>query len=145
MDRKDYNFQININVDTRAFKLIKDKLDKYQKEFADIDKLNIGDRIIIPAGFHYDDYVYIEEIDYKKGIIKGKSSITNTIIEYNLIKKVDGSYLLDFKLKEANENANLKLGVHYDLLYKSSVLASYNQKHLLKKKRFVFFRHDFRR
>ncbi|SDS45216.1 NTE family protein [Polaribacter sp. KT25b] len=52
-------------------------------------------------------------------------------IEYNLIKKVDNTYLLSFYLKETNENASLKLGVHYDLLYKSSVLANYSQKHLL--------------
>lgn len=52
-------------------------------------------------------------------------------IEYNLIKKIDKSYLLSFYLKETNENASLKLGVHYDLLYKSSVLANYSQKHLL--------------
>jgi NTE family protein len=52
-------------------------------------------------------------------------------IEYNLIKKIDQSYLLSFYLKETNENASLKLGVHYDLLYKSSILANYSQKHLL--------------
>jgi NTE family protein len=52
-------------------------------------------------------------------------------IEYNLIKKLDKSYLLSFYLKETNENGSLKLGVHYDFLYKSSVLANYSQKHLL--------------
>lgn len=52
-------------------------------------------------------------------------------IEYNLIKKIDQSYLLSFYLKETSENASLKLGVHYDFLYKSSVLANYSQKHLL--------------
>jgi NTE family protein len=52
-------------------------------------------------------------------------------IEYNLIKKIDQTYLLSFYLKETNENASLKLGVHYDLLYKSSILANYSQKHLL--------------
>jgi NTE family protein len=51
-------------------------------------------------------------------------------IEYNLIKKIDQSYLLSFYLKETSENASLKLGVHYDFLYKSSVLANYSQKHL---------------
>jgi len=52
-------------------------------------------------------------------------------IEYNLIKKLDKSYLLSFYLKETNENGSLKLGVHYDFLYKSSVLTNYSQKHLL--------------
>jgi NTE family protein len=54
-------------------------------------------------------------------------------VEYYLREKVNGSYRLDFKVKESDENANLKLGVRYDLLYKSSVLATYSQKHLLKK------------
>ncbi|MDP5105852.1 MAG: patatin-like phospholipase family protein [Polaribacter sp.] len=52
-------------------------------------------------------------------------------IEYNLIKKVNNTYLLSFYLNETIENAALKLGVHYDFLYKSSVLANYSQKHLL--------------
>ncbi|WP_334056126.1 patatin-like phospholipase family protein [Polaribacter sp. P097] len=54
-------------------------------------------------------------------------------IEYNFIKKVDGSYLLNFNLTESNERANLKLGVHYDFLYKSGVLANYNHKRLFGK------------
>ena len=54
-------------------------------------------------------------------------------IEYYLSENVHGSYRLDFKVKEANESANLKLGVRYDLLYKSSILATYSQKHLFKK------------
>lgn len=52
-------------------------------------------------------------------------------IEYSFIKKKDNSYKLNFLLKESNENANLNLGVHYDFLYKSAVLANYRQKHLL--------------
>ena len=54
-------------------------------------------------------------------------------VEYNLIRKIDSSYLLSFKLKESKEDANLKLGIHYDLLYRSGILANYNQKHLLTK------------
>jgi len=54
-------------------------------------------------------------------------------IEYNLIKKTDGSYLLNFKLNESDETANIKLGLHYDYLYKSSLLANYNHKGLLGK------------
>ena len=54
-------------------------------------------------------------------------------IDYNLIKRIDGSYLLNFKLKESNETANIKLGLHYDYLYKSSLLANYNHKWLLGK------------
>jgi len=53
-------------------------------------------------------------------------------IVYYLKNNAAGGYALNFKLKETNEKANLKLGVHYDLLYKSSVLATYSKKHTLK-------------
>ena len=53
-------------------------------------------------------------------------------IDYNLIKKSNGSYDLNFNLKEGNDNATLSLGAHYDFLYKSGVLANYSQKHLLR-------------
>jgi NTE family protein len=51
-------------------------------------------------------------------------------IEYTLNKK-KSFYKIDFLMKETNDNANLKLGVHYDLLYKSGILANYSKKHLL--------------
>ena len=51
-------------------------------------------------------------------------------IEYTLTKKKDSTYYFKMLLKESNDNANLKLGVHYDFLYRSGVLANYNQKHL---------------
>lgn len=85
MNRNDYNFQININVDARAFKIIKNKLDEYQKEFADIDNLKVGQDITILAGFNNWDSVRIESINYEIGMIKGLSSITNTIMEFNLL------------------------------------------------------------
>jgi NTE family protein len=52
-------------------------------------------------------------------------------ISYNLTKKEDNTYSLKFSLKESNDNANIKLGVHYDFLYQSGVLVNYNQKKLL--------------
>ena len=52
-------------------------------------------------------------------------------IEYNFIEKADGSFIVDFLLKESKENATLKLGAHYDLLYKSGVLAKYSRKNLI--------------
>jgi NTE family protein len=52
-------------------------------------------------------------------------------ITYNVTKKVDNSYLLSFNLKESADNASLKLGVHYDLLYQSSLLVNYSRKKLL--------------
>lgn len=52
-------------------------------------------------------------------------------IEYQLKKQEDGSYYLNFNLKESKDDATLSLGAHYDFLYKSGVLVNYSQKHLL--------------
>jgi NTE family protein len=52
-------------------------------------------------------------------------------IEYQLKKQENNTYQLNFILKEAKEDATLSLGVHYDYLYKSGLLANYSQKHLL--------------
>ncbi|AUC85950.1 patatin [Polaribacter sp. ALD11] len=97
----------------------------------------------IQGASNYTRAYVLGKLNIKEGDSLSRADITKKIhllsatrnynrIEYNLIKKIKGSYLLDFQLKESNENANLKLGVHYDLLYKSSVLANYNQKHLFK-------------
>jgi len=51
-------------------------------------------------------------------------------IDYNLVKQANNSYQLNFSLKESKDNATLSLGAHYDLLYKSGVLANYSQKHI---------------
>ena len=52
-------------------------------------------------------------------------------IEYQLKKQEDGSYNLNFSLKESKDDAALSLGAHYDYLYKSGLLVNYSQKHLL--------------
>ena len=52
-------------------------------------------------------------------------------IDYKFTSNNDDSYTLEFDLKESKDYASLSLGAHYDLLYKSSVLANYKQKHLL--------------
>lgn len=56
------------------------------------------------------------------------------LIAYTLKPKADdNNAVLSFDITESKRSANLKLGVHYDVLYKSSVLATYNQKHLFTK------------
>ena len=52
-------------------------------------------------------------------------------IEYQLKKQQDGSYYLNFSLKESKDDATFSLGAHYDFLYKSGVLVNYSQKHLI--------------
>ena len=93
---------------------------------------------------YYTRAFVLGKLNIKEGDSLSRADITKKIhllsatrnynrIEYNLIRKIDGSYLLNFMLKESSEKANLKLGVHYDLLYKSSVLANFNQKNIFKK------------
>ena len=53
-------------------------------------------------------------------------------IKYKLIKNNDNTYKLSFNLKESKDYTSLKLGAHYDFIYRSGILANYNQKHLLK-------------
>jgi NTE family protein len=68
--------------------------------------------------------------DYTRAFVLGKLKLKegDSLTRREIAKKI---YLLSFYLKETNENGSLKLGVHYDFLYKSSVLANYSQKHLL--------------
>ena len=54
-------------------------------------------------------------------------------IEYNLIRKVDNSYLLSFKVRESEQKAEVGIGVHYDLLYKSGLLVNYKKKNVFGK------------
>ncbi|WP_298782158.1 patatin-like phospholipase family protein [uncultured Polaribacter sp.] len=51
-------------------------------------------------------------------------------IEYNLLKREDNSYSLNLDVFESKANATLSLGMHYDILYRSGLLANYSQKHL---------------
>ncbi|QOD60124.1 patatin-like phospholipase family protein [Polaribacter haliotis] len=107
------------------------------------DKLRISD-IGIYGEENYTRAYILGKLNIKEGDSLTRNDITKKIyllsatrnfnrIEYNLIKKIDGSYLLDFKVNESNEKANLKLGIHYDYLYKSSILANYNHKSIFTK------------
>jgi len=72
-----------------------------------------------------------EEISERIQLLSGTKNYDRII--YDLQRKEDGSYLLNFTLKETKDNAAISLGAHYDLLYKSGVLVNYRQKHLLNK------------
>jgi NTE family protein len=100
--------------------------------------------IAITGSKNYTRAFVLGKLNIKEGDSVSRQEITKRIhllsatknyerIEYNLIKKVDGSYLLGFFLKESEEGPTLSLGAHYDFLYKSGVLANYSQKHVLKK------------
>ena len=97
----------------------------------------------IQGSSYYTRAYVLGKLNIKEGDSLSRSDLTKKIhllsatrnynrIEYNLIKKIDASYLLNFKVKESKENENLKVGIHYDFLYKSSFLATYNHKHLFR-------------
>ncbi|QTD36648.1 patatin-like phospholipase family protein [Polaribacter batillariae] len=107
------------------------------------EKLKISE-IGVHGGKNYTRAYILGKLNIKNGDSLSRQDITKKIyllsatrnfnrIEYNLVKKINGSYLLDFKVSESNEKANLKLGIHYDYLYKSSILANYNHKSVLTK------------
>ncbi|WP_439128706.1 patatin-like phospholipase family protein, partial [Polaribacter sp.] len=106
-------------------------------------KLLVSD-VAIQGSKNYTRAYVLGKLNIKEGDSLSRQDLTEKIyllsatrnynkIEYNLIKKTDDSYLLNFKLDESNETANLKLGLHYDYLYKSSLLANYNHKGVLGK------------
>ena len=130
---------------TKIFKEIADKqiVKRKRKTIQFSSKKVLISSIGINGDKNYTRAYILGKLNIKEGDSLSRNDITKKIyllsatrnydrIEYNLVEKNDKSYLLDFKVKESNENANLKIGVHYDLLYKSSVLATYNQKHLIK-------------
>lgn len=131
---------------------------KFSKEFKEIASKQISKKIKKKIEFDENKYL-ISEIgiegadNYTRAFVLGKlnikendsvsrSDITKKIyllsatknyerIVHKLIKKKDNTYKLDFSLIESNDNASLKLGVHYDFLYKSGILANYSEKNLL--------------
>ncbi|TVZ56590.1 NTE family protein [Lutibacter sp. Hel_I_33_5] len=50
-------------------------------------------------------------------------------IDYEVVSKKNKNHL-NFSVIENEEKANVKLGVHYDFLYKTGILANYNHKYL---------------
>lgn len=53
-------------------------------------------------------------------------------IDYQFSKSKQGKNIL-LKISESKQKANIRIGVHYDFVYKSGVLINYNQKNLLSK------------
>ncbi|MFK8060338.1 MAG: patatin-like phospholipase family protein [Polaribacter sp.] len=74
----------------------------------------------------------VSKIALTKKIYQLSATKNYNRISYDFNKKRDSSYVLNFKLNESQDNASIKLGVHYDLLYRSGILVNYSQKHLLK-------------
>tara|TARA_R110002050_G_scaffold282854_1_gene430942 strand:- start:2001 stop:4199 length:2199 start_codon:yes stop_codon:yes gene_type:complete len=110
---------ININTDKRHVKQINLSGSEYYTRSFVLGKLNIKEG----------DSISRQEISKRIELLSATKNYER--ISYSLKKQKDNSYLLDFSLKESNDNATLSLGAHYDLLYKSGVLANYSQKNII--------------
>ncbi|MCG1034886.1 patatin-like phospholipase family protein [Polaribacter sargassicola] len=115
---------------------------KERKKLFFDDKKYLISEIDLNGSYSYTRAFVLGKINIKEGDTLSRKEITQKIyqlsstknydrIEYSLHQKKDSTYKINFLLKESLENANLKLGFHFDNLYKTGVLANYNQKHLL--------------
>ena len=76
------------------------------------------------------DSITNKELNLKLGYLLATGNFQN--VEYRL-KNSGTSKKLTIQIKESNQKANIRLGVHYDFVYKSGVLINYNQKNLFSK------------
>ena len=78
------------------------------------------------------DSITNKEINLKLGYLLASGNFQN--VDYHLKKNGKGKKLVLY-VTENKQKANIRLGVHYDFVYKSGVLINYNQKNL-------FFKND---
>ena len=99
------------------------------------------DRIVLNGNENYTNNYILGKLQLKEGdsiSYKDISRKINTLtatknfdrIDYHLENSFNGKKLV-LKVKENSTHSFLRLGVHYDLLYRSAVLLNYNHKKLL--------------
>lgn len=132
---------------TKPYRIVFDSISKMQTNKKIRPAINLEpkkfllDRIIINGNKNYSrNYILgkllVEEGDSVsyKDLSKKINTLTATNnferIDYTLENSFSGKKLL-LKIKEDNVKSYLRLGVHYDLLYRSGVLVNYNHKKLL--------------
>ena len=79
---------------------------------------------------HEGDSLTNSDLNIKLGYLLATGNFKN--VEYQFSKSESGKNLI-LDIEESEQKANLRLGVHYDFIYKSGVLINYNQKNLLSK------------
>lgn len=100
--------------------------------------------INIRGSKYYTNRFVLGKLNIKYGDSLSRKDITKRIdllfatknyerIEYTLDNIEGDAYALNFKLIESKDFANIKLGVHYDFLYRSGILVNYSQKSFLQK------------
>ncbi len=121
----------------------KQKIKKVRRQIEINNSKNYISKINLFGSKNYTRSYVLGKLNIKTGDSLSRQDITKRIqllsatknydkISYKLCKdENNGMYILDFHLKESNQNASISLGLHYDHLYKSSLLANYQQKHAL--------------
>lgn len=152
----DYNV-VDFNDKLKILEKGEEKAKEYQSVFKEIAKKQTIKRkrkpiqinnskkhissINIKGSNNYTRAYVLGKLNIKEGDSLSRQDITKRIqllfatknydrINYEFQKQKNNSYVLNFSLKESKENASLGLGVHYDFLYKSGLLANYKHKHL---------------
>jgi NTE family protein len=70
-------------------------------------------------------------LNYKIGGLSSTGDFK--LIEYEFQNDLESDTFLELQLRENRVSSFLKFGLHYDPLYKSSLLVNYTKKHLLQK------------
>ncbi|WP_456379564.1 patatin-like phospholipase family protein [Lutibacter sp.] len=100
-------------------------------------------KIEIEGNIHYTRAYILGKLNLKnrdstsyKQLIQSINNLSATgnfeNIQYRIIKEKEGS-IVKFKVKESTTSTFLKLGVHYDNLYKTGILLNTTAKHVLSK------------
>ncbi|MCD6544890.1 MAG: patatin-like phospholipase family protein [Flavobacteriaceae bacterium] len=102
--------------------------------------------IVINGNINYTDNYCLDKLKLKKGIVtsqeiflEGINTLTATGNFESIIYKfipVEGGMKLEFNLIENTVSTFLKIGAHYDALYKTGILVNLTKKH-------SFFKNDF--
>ncbi len=145
-DKKEEILQKGIEEGAKYAKVFKElaakqTIKKTRKKLHFDTKKYLISEINLSGSNYYTKSFVLGKLNIKEGDSLTRQEITKRIyllsatknydnIAYNLVPK-NKTYALNFTVKESKEYASLNLGVHYDLLYRSGVLANYSQKHLL--------------
>ncbi|WBX68866.1 patatin-like phospholipase family protein [Tenacibaculum dicentrarchi] len=132
----------------KPFKPVFDSIAKLQpiKRKSTVRKFNkekfLVDRIIIKGNKNYTNSYILGKLQLSEGdsiSYQGISRKINSLIATNNFRRIDYHLSKSFSgkkimltVKEEPIKSYLRLGLHYDVLYKSAVLLNYNYKNLLK-------------
>ncbi|MDX8552383.1 patatin-like phospholipase family protein [Tenacibaculum sp. 1B UA] len=131
----------------KTYRVVFDSIAKMQPKKNKISKISpkgkrfLVDRIIIQGNKNYTNNYILGKLQLREGdsvSYKEISKKINTLtasknfkrIDYHFEKSFEGKKL-ELTVKEEKIQSFLRLGLHYDLLYKSAVLLNYNHKKML--------------